>query len=269
MCNEEGGVVDDLLVYKVGEKKFYLVVNASNIDKDREWIKAHIKYGSILTDISGDVSMIAVQGPLAESLTKEIFKELPKEFYTFGYGEFNGEKILVSRTGYTGEDGFEIYAENRTIGEIFDALRAFGDKYNLMLVGLGARDTLRLESAMPLYGHEMNEETLATEIVLDKYIKFEKDEFIGKEALEKKTPEYKRIGVKITDKGIARERCAVFLGDENIGYVTSGTMSPTLGYSIGMARVRRDAKTECGGISIDVRGRRLGAQETAMPFIKK
>ncbi|MDR2090089.1 MAG: hypothetical protein LBP62_00270 [Clostridiales bacterium] len=386
MCNENGGADDDLLVYKVNEKKFYIVVNASNIDKDRELIKNRIKFGSVLTDLSDKISMIAVQGPLAEKLTGEFFKELPKGFYTFVFSKFQGAEILISRTGYTGEDGFEIYAENKVINNILDVFlcrstryrsayserimnhisvaalkdslrrskrpltveingelldfnrkdieinlpfpekknikidlpfpkkndadkdkkprdlidmnlvilkpngqkeykKAYGkivcekppfylkpfvinaELFNAELAGLGARDTLRLESAMPLYGHEMNETTLASELGLDAYIKMYKDDFVGKSALLNTPPKYRRAGLKITGKGIAREHCAVFNGEELIGEVTSGTMSPTLGYPVAMARIKIDAETD--DLTVDVRGKRLSAEIVKMPFYKR
>jgi aminomethyltransferase len=295
MCNESGGVVDDLLVYKVSREKFYIVVNASNIDKDREFIKNNLKFGNVLTDISEEISMIAVQGPLAERLTGRLFKDLPKSFYSFIFSEFKGAKIVVSRTGYTGEDGFEIYCENRFINDLLDEFLALSTRYrsafsegknlkdfsisnppsacensmffNIELAGLGARDTLRLESAMPLYGHEMNEETLATELGLDAYIKPDKDDFIGKAALQKNPPKYRRVGLKITDKGIAREHCAVFCGDEIIGEITSGTMSPTLGFPVAMARIEIDANTD--ELTVEVRGKKLKAEIIKMPFYKR
>ncbi|MDR3263930.1 MAG: glycine cleavage system aminomethyltransferase GcvT [Clostridiales bacterium] len=267
MCNTDGGIVDDLLVYKVNDAKYYLVVNASNIDKDREHILTNLKYGSKFTDLSDKISMIAVQGPLAAALTGEIFGKLPEGFYTFIFSKFAGHDVVVSRTGYTGEDGFEIYSENALTVDILNELLKFNDKYNTALAGLGSRDTLRLESAMPLYGHEMNAETLATELGLDAYIKIGKADFVGKAALTSKKPKYRRIGLKITDKGIAREGCKVLNGSEEIGHVTSGTMSPTLGYSVAMARVGVDSDTS--DIYVDVRGRPLKAEAVAMPFYKR
>jgi aminomethyltransferase len=139
--------------------------------------------------------------------------------------------------------------------------------FNIELAGLGARDTLRLESAMPLYGHEMNEETLATELGLDAYIKFRKENFIGKDALLKNPPKFRRVGLKITDRGIARERCAVFDGDKLVGEVTSGTTSPTLGFPVAMARIEIDANTD--DLTVDVRGKRLKAEVVKMPFYKR
>jgi aminomethyltransferase len=317
MCDESGGVVDDLLVYKVSREKFYIVVNASNIDKDREFIQKNLKFGSVLKDLSDETSMIAVQGPLAEGLTKRIFKDLPKSFYSFIFSEFKGAKTVVSRTGYTGEDGFEIYCENRFINDLLDEFLALSTRYNpafsacknsklsdgsnlknsngsneascdkisenygvsntptacensalfnIELAGLGARDTLRLESSMPLYGHEMNGGTLATELGLNAYIKLGKDGFIGKDALLKNPPKYRRVGLKIIDRGIARERCAVFCGGEPIGEVTSGTMSPTLGFPVAMARIEIDAGDD---LTVDVRGKRLKAEIIEMPFYKK
>ncbi|MDR2046865.1 MAG: glycine cleavage system aminomethyltransferase GcvT [Clostridiales bacterium] len=268
MCNEDGGVADDLLVYKADDRKYYIVVNASNTDKDRELIKSRLKYGSVLRDVSDEISMIAVQGPRAEALLGGLFSELPKGFYTFVFSEFSGERAVISRTGYTGEDGFEIYAPNSVAIGLLERILEVSGKYGAVLAGLGARDTLRLESAMPLYGHEMNEGTLATEIGLNAYIKLGKREFVGRDALVSSPPGFRRVGLKITDRGVAREGYPVYRDGKNIGYVTSGTMSPTLGYPVAMARLSIGAELG-GGLTVEARGRTLAAEIVGMPFYKR
>lgn len=267
MCDFEGGVIDDLLVYRADRNKFYIVVNASNIEKDREWMLKNMTFESRLRDISDEISMIAVQGPNAEALVKRLFSLVPARFYTFLFSEFKGLKAAVSRTGYTGEDGFEIYAENSAIGPIFDECIRIKDEYGAELCGLGARDTLRLESAMPLYGHEMSGETLATELRLDSFIKLGKEAFIGRDALLSKPPKYARIGLKLLGRGIAREACPVFSGDTEIGVVTSGSLSPSLGYAVAMARVK--SGIELFDLSVSVRGKSIEAELTEMPFYKR
>ena len=172
-----------------------------------------------------------------------------------------------SWTGYTGEDGFEVYTDSKDIAEVFEAVFEAGKEVGLMCCGLGCRDTLRFEAALPLYGHELAEDYRANEVALGMFVKMDKTNFIGKSALESNPPVMKRKGVKITDKGIAREGCKVYDGDKEIGFVTTGTMSPTLGCALAMVRINKDFDGET--VEIDVRGRRLKAEIVKMPFYKK
>ena len=269
MCNDAGGVVDDVLVYRVSDTKYMVVVNASNCEKDVKWIGGHLGENVTMRDISAETGQIALQGPAAEAILAKVLapENIPAKNYTFTPDrEISGVKCLVSRTGYTGEDGFEIYAAAVEIARIYGELLVAGTPLGLLPAGLGARDTLRLEAAMPLYGHELTEDFPADEVSLNHFIKHTKD-FIGSAALKTHTPAHKRIGVKPTDRGIAREGAEVFADGRKIGFVTSGTHSPTLGFPIAMLRVSKDFTGET--VKIDVRGRMLKAEVVKMPFYKR
>ena len=271
MLNENGGVVDDVLVYCIKENETYLVcVNASNAEKDFAWISSHLEKNTMAKNLSDDTAQLAVQGPSAINVIGKIFKEndIPDKYYSFKIvdGVFS-KKVIVSRTGYTAEDGFEIYCDVSDAKSLFDKVIAAGKDVGLKLCGLGARDTLRLEGAMPLYGHEMNENTLATEIGLDAYIKFDKPSFIGKDALLEQKPAKRRIGIELVDRGIARDHAEGYSDNLKSGEITSGTMSPTLGKSIAMARV--DANADLNNLFVDVRGKKLRAEKVELPFYKR
>lgn len=268
MCNEKGGVVDDLLVYKFTDTKFLLVVNAANIDKDYQWIEKHLLPETTLKDISSEVGQIALQGPLAEEVLTQI---LPKEFqpsknYTFTETDILGVKCILSRTGYTGEDGFEIYCDPTKIEVIFEKLLAEGESKGVVPCGLGCRDTLRFEAGMPLYGHELSDTIPANEVGLGFCIKMSKPEFIGKAALEAHTAKYIRRGVILTDKGIAREHALVYKDGREVGYVTTGTFSPTNNVAMAMVRVEKGLDSP---VEIEVRNKRLKADFIKLPFIQK
>lgn len=267
--NEKGGIVDDILIYRFNEEKYMLVVNAANCAKDDKWISSRLIGDTVFENISENTAQLAIQGREAEAILREFVTtyNIPEKNYSFKVLILFGEEIIVSRTGYTGEDGFEIYCSDKIAEQVFDLVVEKGKKHDMVLCGLGARDTLRMEAAMPLYGHEMNEDTLATELGLDFFIKFNKD-FVGKQALLDNAPACKRIGVKLVDRGIAREQAMVFdSNNKEIGCVTSGTHSPTLGYPIAMLRVDRDF--DGAEVYIDVRGKKLKAEVVPTPFYKK
>ena len=270
MLNEKGGQVDDLLIYKIDNENFFIVVNASNKEKDAAWFRAHLGSDAKFEDLSDDTAEIALQGRNAEAILSELVdvKLLPKKFYTFVPEiEILGVKCLVSRTGYTGEDGFEIYCANDDMLKIFEAVVEAGKKHGLALCGLGCRDTLRFEACLPLYGHELGPDYLATEVGLGLFVHMNKPSFIGKKALEENPAQYKKRGIKMIDKGIARDGCLIYDEDGNeIGLVTTGTHSPTLGYPVAMIRVKKDFEGEF--VVVDVRGRKLKAQIVKMPFYK-
>ncbi|MDD4316762.1 MAG: glycine cleavage system aminomethyltransferase GcvT [Clostridia bacterium] len=267
--NEKGGIVDDILIYRFNEQKYMLVVNAANCAKDDQWISSRLLGDTVFENISERTAQLAIQGRAAEDIIKEFITvyNVPEKNYTFKVSVLFGEEIILSRTGYTGEDGFELYCSDKIAEQVFDLVVEKGNKHGMLLCGLGARDTLRMEASMPLYGHEMTDETLATELGLDFFIKLNKD-FVGKQALLDKAPLCKRIGVRLVDRGIAREKALVFDSeDKEIGCVTSGTHSPTLGYPIAMLRVDRDFDGK--EVYIDVRGKKLKAEVVPMPFYKK
>lgn len=267
MLNDKGGVVDDILVYKLAESEFMIVANACNYQKDMEHIKANLAPGAHFEDITEDTALLALQGREAQAIMLKLFadEQLPRDNYSFTKTSYKGRPVILSRTGYTGEDGFEIFLPASFAAEFFEDVTATDSA--LVMCGLGARDTLRLEAAMPLYGHEMNEDTWASEIGLGWFIKADAKDFIGRSALIKNSPKYKRAGLKIAGRGIAREHMKVFGDGKEIGCVTSGTFSPTLGYPIAMVRIERDYEKDYA--DIEIRGEKVRAQLTALPFYKR
>lgn len=273
MCYDDGGVVDDLLVYRINQDKFMLVINASNRHKDIDWIRNHLTGDVRLSDISDETAMIALQGPLAKSIMLKIVDEdkLPEKYYTFRENvNISGIPCLVSKTGYTGEEGYELCVNNGDAAKLWELLLETGNEDGLIPCGLGARDTLRLEAAMPLYGHEMDDSTSPLEAGLGFAVKLNKDDFIGKRGIiERGEPKKTRVGLKITGRGIARENCPVYHGDSLIGKTTSGTHSPYFGYPIAMALVDVDFAKVGTELSVEVRGKKISAEVVPLPFYKR
>ena len=273
MCNEEGGVVDDLIVYKVREEHYLIVVNAANKDKDYEWIKNHV-FGDVeIKDISDQVAQIALQGPKALEVLKKVAKEedIPVKYYSATFRrKIDDMECIISKTGYTGENGFELYLAAEEAPKMWELLLEAGKEEGLFPCGLGARDTLRLEAAMPLYGHEMDDTVTPLEAGLGIFVKMNKEEFIGKDAIEAKGPlTRKRVGLKVTGRGIIREHETVDCDGKESGHTTSGTHCPYRGYPIAMALLDIDY-TEIGTkVEADVRGRRIEAEIVPLPFYKK
>ncbi|MDI9521445.1 MAG: glycine cleavage system aminomethyltransferase GcvT [Bacillota bacterium] len=273
VCNEQGGIVDDLIVYKFAEDEYFLVPNAANKDKVYAWFLKHQQGEAEILDVSDDYAQLALQGPKSKAIMSKLTDEdqLPQKYYSFVRDlPVAGIPCLVSRTGYTGELGYELYCAPDKAVELAKALLEAGKEEGLIPCGLGARDTLRLEASMPLYGHEMSDEITPLEAGLSFFVKMDKETFIGKDALIKAgTPKRERIGLLITDRGIAREHCDVFLGDEKIGQTTSGTMLPYLNKACAMALVEAGRVKNDTQVSVDVRGRRLNAVVVPMPFYKR
>ena len=273
MCNEQGGTVDDLIVYKKGEEDYFIVVNAANKDKDYQWMLDH-QFGEVtFTDVSDQYAQLALQGPKAMEILRKLAPEenIPKKYYHAVFDtEAAGIPCIISKTGYTGEDGVEIYLDSARAQEMWDALLEAGKEEGLIPCGLGARDTLRMEAAMPLYGHEMDEQVTPLEAGRGFAVKMTKEDFIGKKALEEKgEPARKRIGLKVTGRGIIREHQDVYLGDRLIGHTTSGTHCPYLGCPVAMALVDADCTEPGTKVEADVRGRRVEAQIVPLPFYKR
>ena len=276
LCNENGGCVDDLIVYKLNEDVYLLVVNAANTDKDREWIKSQLKGDVKFSDISETVGQIAVQGPKAKELMAKLVGDetlLPEKYYWFTPHVKIGEvDCLISQTGYTGSFGYEVYTPSEGVKAVWEAMLEAGDEFGLLPCGLGARDTLRLEAAMPLYGHEMNDDITPLEAGLGFGVKMEKEDFIGKSAIEAKgEPKVERVGIKVTGRGIVREHSDIYLpgSEEKIGYTTSGTHCPYLGYAVAMGYVPKENAEVGTKLEIDVRGRRIEAEIVPLPFYKR
>ena len=272
MCNGDGGIVDDLVVCKYSDEKYVAVVNASNRAKDVAWMKEHSFGDVVIDDMSDRVSQIALQGPASKEILSRLADPalLPAKYYTFADAvDVGGISALVSQTGYTGEFGYELYISNEDAPKLWQMLIEAGSDLGLVPAGLGARDTLRLEAGMPLYGHEMNEIITPFEAGLNFVVKMDKDDFIGKSALiAKSEPSRRRVGLAMTGRGIARENETVYAGDAQIGRTTSGTHCPYLAKAVAMAMLDV-AYTSAGTVvEVDVRGRRVAAEVVPLPFYK-
>ena len=240
ICYENGGIIDDLIIYMFNREKFLIVVNASNREKDLEWIIKHLKSATIVEDITDKIALLALQGPLAQSiLEKAVIVHLnlnQLKPFNFIITNIFGIECIISRTGYTGEDGFELFFDSSKI-EIWEKLIQLGSTINIKPAGLGARDTLRLEAGLMLYGNDMDENTTPLEVPLKWTVKFEKNEFIGKKALINQQINKKLVGFEVLEKRVARHGNEVLMNSKKIGFVTSGTFSPILKKSIGFCFV--------------------------------
>ena len=273
LCNEEGGILDDLVVYKMDEDRYMLVVNAANKMKDLAWIQSHLKGSCFLEDVSDIMAQIALQGPASKAILNSISKSIPEKYYNFiEKAEAGGIPCIISRTGYTGEDGFELYCENDNALPLWEKLLAAGKDSNLIPCGLGSRDTLRFEAGMPLYGHEIDETITPFEAGLAFAVKMGKPDFIGKAALSKKTKSMRiRTGLEITGRGIVREKSPVFYQGREIGQTSSCTFCPHLGKAFAMALLERKYAGMGLGtrVEIEVRGRMIEALICKLPFYKR
>lgn len=270
MCYPDGGIVDDLLIYRLDDTRFWLVVNAANIDKDFQWMSQNLLDGATMENRSAAIGQIAVQGPKARDLMKKLVPEnlIPQKSYWFTPEvTVDGVCCLLSSTGYTGESGYEVYMPADKAEQIYLALLAAGEEFGVEPIGLGARDTLRFESSMPLYGHELTADYNAAEVGLDFFVKLDKP-FIGRDAVAACPKNFTRRGLKLVGKGVVREHFDVYdAKGEKIGVTTSGGVCPTLGGSFAMARVLSGLPEE--NVFVDVRGRRIEAEFTALPFYHK
>ncbi|SEL78345.1 aminomethyltransferase [Parapedobacter koreensis] len=272
--NETGGVVDDFLVYRIDEKTYFLVVNASNIQKDWDWITKYNTNGVTMKNISDETSLFAIQGPkAAEALAGLTDIDLATmEYYTFKKGVFAGiDNVLVSATGYTGAGGFEVYVANEHAKTVWDAIFEAGAPYGIKPIGLGARDTLRLEMGFCLYGNDIDDTTSPLEAGLGWVTKFTKP-FVNAEGLKAQKEaglKNKLVGFELIDRGIARHGYSIVDAEGHpIGHVTSGTQSPTLKKSIGLGYVTIDHAKEGSEIYIEIRNNRVKAVVTKPPFVK-
>ena len=272
--NEKGGIVDDLIVYKFDNEKYMLVVNASNIEKDWDWINQHNTMKADLKNISDSISLFAVQGPKAieavQSLTPLNLNDI--KFYHFAVEEFAGIKdVIISGTGYTGAGGFEIYVRNEDAEKVWKAIFEAGKDYAIKPIGLGARDTLRVEMGYCLYGNDINDDTSPIEAGLGWITKFNK-EFINSENLKKQKEvgvERKLVGFKMEEKGIPRAHYPIVnMAGETIGEVTSGTLSPSLGIGVGLGYVKTAYSIPGSEIKISVRNKNIKAIVSKPPFTK-
>ncbi|MCL2833063.1 MAG: glycine cleavage system aminomethyltransferase GcvT [Treponema sp.] len=271
LCNETGGIIDDLVVCKMDEGRYMLVVNAANREKDAAWIGKKISGDCCFEDVSDDWAQIALQGPQSQKILASVSNTIPSKYYTLiENGSAAGIPCIISQTGYTGEDGFELYCKNNDAVLLWEKLLDAGKNAGLLPCGLGCRDTLRLEAGMPLWGHEMDETITPFEAGLSFGVKMNKPDFIGKTALEKKfRPSRLRTGIEITGRGIAREKSAVYSGGVQIGITTSGTFCPYLEKACAMALLDAGFAKPGIAVNIDVRGRMIEGVTCTLPFYKK
>ena len=276
LTTPDGTVVDDLLVYQLAAGHYLLVINAANIAKDVAWIRKQIAEAgdAVAVNASSRYALIALQGPRAVEILRLLTTvDLDGiEYYTIANGEVAGVRATISRTGYTGEDGFELFVPPRQAEAVWSALLAAGGAYGLRPAGLGARDTLRLEAGMRLCGSDMDETTTLLEAGLGWTVGWDKESFVGREALvaqKRAGPGRKLVGFEMLDRGVARHDHAVYAGADRIGRVTSGTLTPYLRKAIGMAYVPIELAARDTELSIDVRGRRLRARVVRMPFYRR
>lgn len=275
MCYEDGGMVDDLLVYRL-DNGFMLVVNASNKDKDYEWMLKNKIDNVNIEDKSDDYSLLAVQGPRSADVLNNIvdFNVSALKYYTYRRGKIAEIDAFISRTGYTGELGYEIYflGDKSTAQKVWNAIFENGRSYNIKPTGLGARNSLRLEMGYCLYGNDIDQSTNPLEAGLGWITKLQKENFIGKDSISKikeKGLSRKLLGFELLDKGIPRYGYEIYVDDRKIGYVTSGMQSPSLNKAIGLGYFEYDSVNKNSIFEIDIRGKRLKAKLTDVPFIKK
>jgi aminomethyltransferase len=269
MCNESGGVIDDLVVCKMAEDRFFLVVNAANREKDAAWIRARLG-GPGFADVSDSFAQIALQGPASPGILSSLSDTVPQRYYTLvEKGSVAGIPCIVSCTGYTGEQGYELYCDPADAPALWERLLEAGEGTGLVPCGLGARDTLRLEAGMPLYGHEMDETVNPFEAGLGFAAKMGKGDFIGKDALAgKEKPSRIRVGLRVRGRGIIREQADLYCRGKLVGRSSSGTYCPFLKEALAMALLDTEAAEPGVQVEADVRGRMIAAEVCALPFYK-
>jgi aminomethyltransferase len=274
LLTDRGTYIDDLLVYRMSDTEFLLVVNASNVDADFAHMKSLPQRDVELENVSDAYALLALQGPKAGEilplLTDTALDDI--KYYRFAIGEVTGHEALISRTGYTGEDGFELYIAPHSASAIWDALFDAGAEHGLVPAGLGARDTLRLEAGMALYGHEIDDSTTPWEAGLQWTVKLDTGSFHGRDALaaqQEAGVTRRLVGLEVLDRGIARQGHAVKMNDQTVGEVTSGTFCPTLEKAVGMAYVPVELAQTGNELEIEVRRRRLRGRLVDLPFYSR
>ncbi|PIE53507.1 glycine cleavage system protein T [Candidatus Fermentibacteria bacterium] len=275
MCYPDGGIVDDLIVYKISEEEYLMVVNAANLEKDWAWVQSHLEGFDVnVADESDETALVAVQGPKAQDVCAKL---TDSDLDSIGYyehtgGTFAGAKALIARTGYTGEDGFEIYVGNADAEKVWDAVMEAGKPFDIVPAGLGARDTLRLEVGYPLYGNDIDHTTTPVEAKLAWVLKLKTDkDFIGREAIEMQKAEKPGkylAGMIVTGRGFPRQGTPVFQGDRKVGIITSGSIAPALGTGICLGYIERGFHKLHSELEAEVRGKRIPVTVVKVPFYK-
>lgn len=275
MCYENGGVVDDLLVYRMAQDRYMLCINASNTDKDFEWIVENSKSFDVdVANISNQTAQLAIQGPNAEALIQKLTDVALKdiEYYHFKIGKVDLVECIISRTGYTGEDGFELYFDAQKAEGMFRKIMEVGKEFDIQPIGLGARDTLRLEVAYPLYGNELSAESNPLEAGLGWTIKLDKDNFVGKDSLaasKEKGLKKKLVGIKLLERGVPRSHYLITKDEKTIGEVTSGTFSPSLEVGVALALVDKEYSKLGESLNVEIRKQSVPAEVVKLPFVPR
>ena len=274
LCNDEGGVIDDVTLYRFSAERYVFCVNASNTAKVFDWTQTRTGSVADVTDLSSRAGQIAIQGPLSLDVLQRVTdRDLgPLRFYRFLEGRVGGVTAIISRTGYTGEDGFEIYCEADEVEAVWLTVMESGRQHGICPVGLGPRDTLRLEMGFPLYGHELDEETTPLEAGLDRFVKLDKVDFIGKAALERQKREgvsKRLIGIELLERAIPREGYSIFGEGALVGRITSGTFSPSLQRPIALGYVTSLSAHACSEVEVEIRGKRIKGRVVKPPFYKR
>ncbi|QQK07888.1 glycine cleavage system aminomethyltransferase GcvT [Miniphocaeibacter halophilus] len=275
LCNENGGIIDDLLVYKYNNEHFLMVPNAANTEKDYNHLIKYVKdYDVEFNNISDNVGEVAIQGPNSQKVLQKLVDfdlDQIKYYHFVDDIDYKGHKLLISRTGYTGEDGFEVYTTPEGIQQVWDDLLEIGKEFELQLCGLGCRDTLRFEASMPLYGNEMGDDISPLEAGLKFAVKFDKDDFIGKAALEKELaegPKRKIIGLEMEDKRIPRHGYEIQKDGKKIGVITTGYLSPTLNRRLANVLIDIDEAVIGNEVDVIVRNKVSKAKIISKKFMK-
>ncbi len=274
LCNEQGGVIDDVIVFRLEERRYLMVVNAANTERDLAWIRGYNAGRAEIADRSADVALLALQGPLAEQVLRSVTAADPRAMrsFTIREGRVAGYDALVSRTGYTGEDGFEIFVGGMNAGAVWEQLLSGVRGQGGLAAGLAARDTLRLEAALPLCGSDMDGDTTPFEAGLGWVVKLGKGEFVGRPALEAQRVRGVRrslVGIQMQEARIPRHGYEVRWQDRVIGSVTSGARAPLLGTFIGLAYVGNEAAKPGTNVAVDIRGRHVAARVVERPFYRR
>jgi aminomethyltransferase len=274
MCYPDGGIVDDIIIYRVAQENYLICVNAANTAKDFEWMTQHNHAQATMIDRSDEYALIAVQGPTASAIVRQLTPLNLSQVrrYWFATGGVAGVSALVARTGYTGEDGFELFVAADRAANVWNACLDAGQKDGLLPIGLGARDTLRLEAAYLLYGNDIDARTTPLEAGLQRLMKFDKASFLGREALlQQQTAGIKKqlIGLRMDEPGIPRHGYPLWHDEQSVGVVTSGTQSPTLGVGIALGYVPPVCTAVGTSLAVEIRGRRVPAHVVERPFYRK
>ncbi|MEN6566256.1 MAG: glycine cleavage system aminomethyltransferase GcvT [Veillonellales bacterium] len=276
MCYREGGTVDDLLIYKYAETEYLLVINAANIDKDWSWMLGNSQDFKVqLTNKSDQIAQIALQGPRAQEILAKLTNaplEQIKYYWFIPEAELLGKKVIISRTGYTGEDGFEVYCEPEDAAYIWEQLMEKGKPFGLLPAGLGCRDTLRFEACFPLYGHELSIDITPLEAGLSIFVKTDKENFNGREVLAKQKSEgvsKKVVGIEMIGRGVARAQYPVFVEEKQVGIITTGSYAPTLDKNMGLALLSTEQSAIGQMVDVEIRGKMISARIVAKPFYKR